>query len=225
MGVSFTDKPKIYILCDSTLSDAARMMICDATSEIGRIFPMYEVVNLDTANGKAISQKTADAFLEGTLNEVARADATIILRRMKNAYNTFPNGVALVLFTAHDLHISSINAGWCFGAAAYKSHVSVQSVFRYQGLPIMDQFRCIRRTLRHELGHTFGMVSDLSRTNIENKLGPHCLNPGCSMRQASNLQELLMRANEEDRLGTYFCKYCIEDFNKYNMQRRETRRS
>ena len=188
-------------------------MISDATSEISKIFPMCEVVNLDEVNGKEINRETADAFLEGTFNEVARADATIILRRMKNAYNTFPNAAALVLFTTYDLHISSINAGWCFGAANYKSHVSVQSVFRYQSLPIMDQFRCIRRTLRHELGHIFGMVSDLNRANIENKFGPHCTNPGCSMRQASNLQELLMRANEEDRLGTYFCKYCMKGFN------------
>lgn len=212
--MSLTDKPKIYILCDSTLSAVARMMISDAASEIDEIFSMCEVVNLDALNGKEINQKTADAFLEGTFNEVARADATIILRRMKNAYNTFPNAEALVLFTAYDLWISSINAGWCFGAAAYKSHVSVQSVFRYQSLPIMDQFRCIRRTLRHELGHAFNMAIDLNRSNTEDKLGPHCTNPGCSMRQAANLQELLMRANEEDRLGTYFCEDCLADMNK-----------
>ena len=189
------------------------MMISDAASEIGRIFPMCEVVNLDTVNGNRPYQQTADAFLEGTFNEVARADATIILRRMKNALNTFPNAAALVLLTTYDLHISSINAGWCFGAANYKSHVSVQSVFRYQSLPIMDQFRCIRRTLRHELGHAFGMANDLERANTEDKLGPHCTNPGCSMRQTSNLQELLMRANEEDRLETYFCEDCLADMN------------
>ena len=190
------------------------MMISDAASEISKIFPMREVVNLDAVNGKEINQKTADAFLEGTFNEVARTDAMIILRRMKNAYNTFPNAAALVLFTAYDLHISSINAGWCFGAAAYKSHVSVQSVFRYQSLPIMDQFRCIRRTLRHELGHAFNMAIDLNRANTEDKLGPHCTNPGCSMRQVSNLQKLLICANEEDRLGTYFCGECLSDMNK-----------
>ena len=190
------------------------MMISDAASEIGKIFPMCEVVNLDEVNGKEINRETADAFLEGTFNEVARADATIILRRMKNAYNTFPNAGALVLFTTYDLHISSINAGWCFGAANYKSHVSVQSVFRYQSLPIMDQFRCIRRTLRHELGHTFGMASDLKRAHTEDKLGPHCTNPGCSMRQSSTLQALLRHATEEDRLGTYFCKECLADMNK-----------
>ena len=210
-------KPKIYILCDSTLSSTARMMVSDAAAEIGKIFPMCEVVNPDAANEKEINRETVDAFLEGTFNEVARADATIILRRMKNAYNTFPNAAALVLFTAYDLYISSINAGWCFGAALSKSHVSVQSIFRYQSLPIMDQFRCIRRTLRHELGHTFGMVSDLSRTNTEDKLGPHCTNPGCSMRQSSTLQSLLKHATEEDRLGTYFCKQCFADMhNKFH---------
>ena len=190
------------------------MMISDAAAEIGKIFPMCEVVNLDAANGKEINRETVDAFLEGTFNEVARADATIILRRMKNAYNTFPNAVALVLFTTYDLHISSINAGWCFGAALSKSHVSVQSIFRYQSLPIMDQFRCIRRTLRHELGHIFGMVSDLTRANTEDKLGPHCTNPGCSMRQSGTLQSLLLHAVEEDRLDTYFCEECLEELHR-----------
>ena len=191
------------------------MMISDAASEIGRIFPMCEVVNLDEVNGKEIHRETGDAFIEGTFNELARADATIILRRMKNAYHTFPNAVALVLFTAYDLHISSINAGWCFGAATYKSHVSVQSVFRYQGLPIMEQFHCIRRTLRHELGHIFGMASNLERANTEDKLGPHCTNPGCSMRQSSTLQSLLRHATEENRLESFFCKNCEEDFNEH----------
>ena len=200
-------------------------MISDAASEIGKIFPMCEVVNLDAVNRKEINQKTADAFLEGTFNEVARADATIILRRMKNAYNTFPNAAALILFTTYDLHISSINAGWCFGAATYKSHVSVQSVFRYQSLPIMDQFRCIRRTLRHELGHTFNMAIDLNRANTEDKLGPHCTNPGCSMRQSSTLQSLLLHAVEEERLDTYFCEECLAELNRYFSEQSASLRS
>lgn len=146
---------------------------------------------MDTSPGAESNRKSADTFLQGTFNKNGQADGAIIIRKLQNAYTSLPNATAVVLLTAKDLFSSSLKLSWCFGTANYQKHVSVHSVFRYQGLTKEEKLRCIRRTLRHELGHIFGLANDLRRANTENYHGHHCTAPGCSMRQTGTLRELL----------------------------------
>lgn len=210
------EQHKIYIFCDSALSSVDRLLVYDAISEIKQFFPMCKIVNLDTVagEGKETNRKIADSFLKGSFNEIARASCNIILDRLQKVRDTLPDCYAVVLITWYDLYIENPKVDWVFGAARVKNRVTVQSMFRYRNLTEEEKLRCIRRTLRHELGHNFGMAADLNRVNTEDHTGPHCTAPGCSMRQAGTLQKLLELSAEEKRVGTYFCKDCISDMNK-----------
>lgn len=209
------DKPRIYLFCDSSLTSEDRSLVTKVISEVCTLFPMCEVINMDTSPGAESNRKSADTFLQGTFNKNGQADGAIIIRKLQNAYNSLPNATAVVLLTAKDLFSSSLKLSWCFGTANYQKHVSVHSVFRYQSLTKEEKLRCIRRTLRHELGHIFGLANDLRRSNTENYHGHHCTAPGCSMRQTGTLRELLQYSAEEERVGTFFCKDCISDLNRY----------
>ena len=74
--------------------------------------------------------------------------------------------------------------------------------------------RCVRRTLRHEIGHALGLAMDPKRTNTEKHFGVHCTAPGCSMRQAENLLKLLRFSREEEQQGKWFCPDCLADLEK-----------
>lgn len=99
-----------------------------------------------------------------------------------------------------------------FGEAIPSWGVSVQSVWRFRnaGLSIVQQQACIRRVVRHELGHLLGMVSD-GRRNTEEKLGLHCANPVCSMRQGVSVTEWNRLATGESVSSSLFCPDCIAD--------------
>ena len=207
IAVTTMEKPKIYITYDSSLSPDDMAVIREATEELNALFPMCTVEHLDSVSG--------DAFLEGTFNEQGRANSNVILQRMHSAFEKLPDMAAAVLITDRDLYSSSLKLKWLFGAANIKRRVTAQSLCRYKDLDEANKSACIRRTLRHELGHCFGMASDLKRVNTEDNSGPHCTVPGCSMRQAENLQVLQMRANGEDRRGMYFCPDCMEDLKRH----------
>lgn len=213
-----TGKPKIYIFCDSALTFEDRLLIYEAISNLGDLFPMCEFVNLDTVDKKEINRQAADSFLKGTFNEDGKADGSVVLDKLRNAYEVFPNAEAVILMTAKDLYASSLNLNTCYGLANYRKHVTVQSVYHYQKLHKKEKLQCIRRTMRHELGHIFKMADDLKRINTEDRYGHHCTTPGCSMRQIHSFQEKIEYGKEEERSGVYFCKYCLADLNKYFSQ-------
>lgn len=205
----------IYIFCDSSLSSGDRLLVYEAAEDIGKVFSMCKVINMDVTTDKEKNRKIADSCLAGTFNVEERADGVQVLTRLQGVRDKLSDPVAVILITANDLYLSKPKLKWCFGAARYKNRVTVQSVFRYQSLSREQTLHCIRRTLRHELGHIFGMARDLNRVNTEEAAGPHCTAPGCTLRQAGYLWQLLQYSYEEDRLDNYFCKDCLNDLNKH----------
>lgn len=88
---------------------------------------------------------------------------------------------------------------------------SVQSVTRLireipdQGL----RARVIRRVLRHEIAHVFGLP--IRGKNTTEMLGRHCTNV-CTMRQGMSTAEWIQEVREEEKVGRYFCSDCVGDF-------------
>ena len=64
----------------------------------------------------------------------------------------------------------------------------------------------IRRLLRHEVGHMFGLPG--RNFNVEQKLGLHCTNT-CSMRQGMSIPEWAKLTKEENSRGIHFCADCL----------------
>lgn len=208
------EKPVIYIFCDTTMTAPERAVVSRAAKDAEVLFPMCRVEESCAGEDPQGERPRRDGLFDGTKNEHGRYDASLVLRKLEQAQGEFPRAAAVVLFTARDLFASSTKNAWCFGLANSRTHVSVQSVCRYRKLSEEDRLLCVRRTLRHELGHAFGMAMDRRRAHTEVHFGLHCTNPGCTMRQSGTLTELLVLAREEDSAGTYFCAECREDLRR-----------
>jgi predicted Zn-dependent protease len=97
-----------------------------------------------------------------------------------------------------------------YGATDVRFPSSVQSVRRFmEEIPegvLRDAV--IRRLLRHEVGHMFGLP--LREENTVEMLGPHCTNP-CTMRQGMSMPEWANLTVEEHNNGIHFCEDCTAD--------------
>jgi len=74
-----------------------------------------------------------------------------------------------------------------------------------------------RDLIRHEFGHMFGAPSD-GRTDTEQNLGLHCLNPLCVMQQKDTVDEAVRYAEQRARMnaGTY-CGQCEQDIRDFRV--------
>ena len=205
---------RIYIICDSLLTAEERCLAEEAAEQLRTLFPSLDTVGPTAERAYEKVRAQADRMVAEARREDGKADGSLLLKRLETVRRSLPQAAALVLITGSDLYASSLQLSWCFGVANHKRGVCVHSVYRYRKLTRAEQLRCLRRTLRHELGHIFGMAKDKSRANTEEHFGPHCTTRGCSMRQAGTLRELLQRAAEEEQSGEYFCRYCREDMQK-----------
>ena len=205
----------IYICWDSKVRPAEQNAIMAGMRETKAMFGC-EVVYYGTDAWQFGRYKNADEIMRTAPHNCAgQANAGNILTMMASTMNTWIEPGAMVLFTGEDLYIDGTN--WCFGAARIKARVSVQSVARYRILDKATLSACVRRTLRHELGHIFTCAHDLMRSHTEMNLGEHCTNPRCSMRQTLNLAELL-RAVREENAQNCFCAQCLADLNRFKMK-------
>lgn len=91
---------------------------------------------------------------------------------------------------------------------------SVQSVRRLREEVEDPNLRkeMIRRLLRHEVGHMFGLVGRNFR--YEEKLGKHCTNV-CSMRQGMSVREWASLVREENARRIHFCGDCQNELDQY----------
>lgn len=118
-----------------------------------------------------------------------------------------------VLIVNRDLRTSDAENNFVFGLTDTLIPASIQSIRRII-TDVADpelQKQLLRRLLRHEVGHMFGLPSRDERT-IQ-LLGKHCTNP-CSMRQGLSLPEWVMQSREEKRLGVHYCGDCKVDFRR-----------
>ena len=210
------EEKRIYIVLDSSLTEAERNAVARAVEDTRQVFPSCTLEL--TGQGKSAAaegiRKNMDTYLEGTRQENGRYDASQILRRLESLAQYKKEAAAILLLTGQDLCLNSQGASWCFGAGNGARHTAVCSLYRYQELTAPERLRCVRRTLRHEIGHALGLAMDPKRTNTEKHFGVHCTAPGCSMRQTENLLKLLRFSREEEQQGWWFCPDCLADLEK-----------
>lgn len=98
-----------------------------------------------------------------------------------------------------------------FGSTDMLFPSSVQSIRRLMAAVPAGDLRSamVRRLLRHEVGHMFGLPS-INRPNTKQLLGTHCTNV-CTMRQGMSTQEWAAETVEESRKGVHFCGDCRAD--------------
>lgn len=204
----------IYVMYDSALDEIERTAIHEGLLEFQRVFPARVIINFGSepwANG---SYSSADWYLqhaERMSNQQIIADSLIRLMRNEPFQEETPH--IDVMFTSVDLNTNSFHLNFCFGLT--NGRFTAQSVFRYRNLPKNDRVLAIKTVLQHELGHVFGMAFDPRRTNTEEKLGNHCTNFGCIMRQGMNTTEWVNHAREARKMGRLYCPQCLADARKY----------
>ena len=202
----------IYICWDRYVTEAEKRAIERAVYEIEPIFGC-DFICYGNKSWNEGRYKSADEIIASAPhNENGQADGTNVLNKLEETMRKWTEPGAFVLFTGQDLKM--VNTNWCFGVARMSSRVTVQSTIRYRSLPEKIASDCIKRTLRHELGHIFGCAADPKRTNTEQKLGSHCTNYGCSMRQTMSLQELVDDLPTENATRC-FCSQCMADLRRF----------
>lgn len=111
--------------------------------------------------------------------------------------------------TAHD---GDQQLNFVFGIA--NGRVTVQSVYRYRGLPDGDRYLAVKTVVLHELGHVLGAAADLNRSNTEYVLGPHCTNKGCAMRQGLSVPIWVAHARDIFQAQRLYCPQCLADIRR-----------
>ena len=159
--------------------------------------------------------RSANSVVKSTaMNKSGQLNISILLDKLEDISAGWGEPNAMVLFTSADLCFPARNLPYCFGAARHNTRVSVQSVKRFRHLSEELESFCIRRTLRHELGHIYHCAGDLRRSNTVDIAGAHCKNRGCSMRQAGSVEDLLSKmADEHDKMC--FCDQCMADLRQF----------
>lgn len=118
----------------------------------------------------------------------------------------------------HDLnakHDDGRYVNFVFGETDTSVPSSVQSVTRFieEVQPGTLRQAMVRRLLRHEVGHMFGLPSGLRGRNLTEYLGTHCTNP-CTMRQGGSIEAWKKLTHEEESMGIHFCGDCMQDLAK-----------
>lgn len=110
-----------------------------------------------------------------------------------------------------DLYADGTN--FVFGITQPDFAASVQSVRRLIDSVPAEELRTamVRRLLRHEVGHMFGLPG--RNYNVEQKLGLHCTNV-CTMRQGMSLPEWAQLTQQEEKHNVRFCNDCASDLRR-----------
>lgn len=189
--------------------ETEQKMIVQASKELTSVFSMCNVMILNSISIGSLSWGEDGYFspkqmVKGT--EIGEQyDAVRVLANMRKARKHLTDNDALVLFVEKDLYHPDSKAKWCFGSASDVGNVTVQSVYRYRDLTDEEKLRCIRRTLRHELGHIFKLCKSPGRANTLRNAGMHCTNHNCSMNKTKNTSDLVLHSKLEAYEKNFFC--------------------
>lgn len=199
----------IYVMYETELSVFERYCVDKAMQEFKNMFPEREIVIFGFNQWCEGDYSCADWYIEKARvkQSTCQIDASGLLDLMQNEPWQWNNPHVDVLFTSKDLFASGLN--YCFGMT--RGRCTVQSVYRYRYLNTDDRELAIKTVAWHELGHVFGMAGNLRRGNTEYKLGAHCTNYGCVMRQGMNVDEWVRHAKEAKRMGRIYCPQCMLD--------------
>ena len=170
-----------------------------------------KIINLGWGSWEMGEYKSADELVRSMpKNSSGQIDGDALEDKLIRLNQTWLEPGAIVLITSLDLYMKG--TPWCF--ALSKRRTTVQSVHRFRGLSEKDESLCIRRTLKHELGHIYGCPANIRRSNTVENMGTHCTNPGCVMRQVSSVSSLIYAAKNENPYNC-FCPQCSKDIMDY----------
>ena len=204
-----------YVCCDNFVTQMEQVAIKQGLMETRPLFGS-QVIYYGKNNWVTGKYRNATQLMNSIpRNRDGRVNGSQVLDKMTELCSSWDEPGAMILVTGLDL--CTDNSGWCFGAAKPAYRVTVQSVNRYRGLSLTMEAACIKRTLRHEMGHIFCCAYSKYRSNTVNMMGIHCTNPGCSMRQTMSLNELMAAALEENPRNC-FCPQCLQDLRTFKAQ-------
>lgn len=112
-----------------------------------------------------------------------------------------------------DLTSGEEGNNFVFGTTDTQFPFSVQSVIRMdRGFISNDVSKedLVRRLLRHEVGHMFGLPRCRRGRNLTEMLGTHCTNI-CTMRQGLSIEEWVQQYRQEKASRIHFCVDCKSD--------------
>ena len=211
----------IYITADSSVTVSECDAICDGVKEMAKLFNCIIICALQQDMDLGAFFSADEIIRTAPRVEQGKVDTKTALTTMGEIVKKFDRPGAVIMFTGYDL---VANGTWCFGVARASNKCSIQSTLRYRGLSDDLKAKCIKRTLRHELGHIFNCASDIHRSNTVDRFGVHCINYGCSMRQVMNLQDLISAVGEEDSQRC-FCNQCMDDMRRFSKRYEGSNRS
>jgi len=204
----------IYVCYDSGVSLAEQAAIEQGLLETRPVFGC-QIINYGAGTWEFGRLKSANEVVRSLpRNERGQINATQILDSITEVAKSWVDPGAVVMLTSADLCAGDLS--WCFGIARPSTRVTVQSLARYRWLDEAEASACIRRTLRHELGHIFCCAADARRSNTVEKLGMHCTNLGCSMQQTMSLNELRIAVRKENPRQC-FCAQCMDDLRRFRL--------
>lgn len=201
---------------DSGLDRFEENCIQEAIKEFFAAFPKRKIVIYGSTHWSCGNYSNADWYIQKAKRfnhqdqQVTQLDAKSVINLMLAEPWQKSSPHIDVCFTSKDLSIQGLN--FCFGLTF--DRCTVQSVYRYRGLAPEDRKIAIKSVFWHELGHVLGAARDLSRSNTEECLGPHCTNFGCVMRQGTSLLEWVKHARETSGMHMIYCRQCTEDIKK-----------
>lgn len=205
----------IYLMWSSDVpqaeAQAATQGVYDAVRASGQ---NREVVNLGSRQWSNGDFSSADWYL-GKASEMEREVRDMGHGRQINVSNLIEQFYEEpwqekphweVSIVNKDLYMYDTN--FVFGATRSDFAASVQSIRRLVDSVPEGELRnqMIRRLLRHEVGHMFGLPG--RNFNVEQKLGSHCTNV-CTMRQGMSIPEWGKLTQEENRQNVHFCRDCM----------------
>lgn len=206
----------IYLVYDSKVNEFEVRCIMEALTAFKKLRPRQIVRAFGSQPWSTGNYSSADWYVRFARRiyreELGRTqlDAGSILTLLENEPWQEQNPHIDLFFTSYDLNMRGMN--FCFGMTRGRN--TVLSVYRFRKLCEDDREIAIKTLVWHELGHIFGLASDLSRSNTRDCCGPHCTNDGCAMCQGVSVKEWVMHAREVKKYGMIYCSQCMDDLRR-----------
>lgn len=200
----------ILLLTDSGITEEERTTAVKAIEKVAAIFQrdcyVLDGEGSSTADSIVIKAKEIRSSTYGP-----QLDVYSIVRQVLSSERHRKYPWIEVFLTSFDLTAlcNGHYLNFCFGVTA--GDVTVQSVARFRGLSETEHKIMLEGVIQHELGHIFGLASDLKRPHVRYKLGMHCTNYGCVMNQGMSLNELLDVFKAAKMMGRIYCPECLRE--------------
>ena len=202
----------LYLIYDSKVSQFERMVAEKTIKEAAVIFNNRKWYDLGDEPVLNNTKAPADVFVNHA--EIVRInkygpqrDAFEIWQEINRCRRMRMEPFVCVFITSQDLTVemSDRYLNYCFGYTF--GNITIISTARIKDMKQKDEAIMIEGLIMHELGHIFYLTSG-NREHTERKLGLHCTNPGCVMKQGLTREELYRNFKEAKAMHRYYCPEC-----------------